>query len=161
MMTTCANCKYMDERINAIPCKDCEGHDKWEKADYMLVTVLGTTYHIKKKAYKDDPMFAERSIDGYCDDVQKLIVYCDMHTFPGCEKDDDDTVRKTEILTLRHEIVHAFLSESGLAYSSLPVNSWAKNEEMVDWFALQGRKICDAWEIVEDNLDSFGSEEEQ
>ena len=42
---------------------------------------------------------------------------------------------------LRHEIIHAFLNESGLSDSSNSVEAWAKNEEMVDWFAIQSPKI--------------------
>lgn len=44
--------------------------------------------------------------------------------------------------TLRHEIIHAALFESGI--SSNGVNycaSWSENEEMVDWFAIQSQKI--------------------
>ena len=48
--------------------------------------------------------------------------------------------------TLRHEIMHAFLNESGLSDSSNQYGgAWAKNEEMVDWIALQGEKIYNAW----------------
>ena len=37
----------------------------------------------------------------------------------------------------------------GLASSSLGIDGpWAKNEEMVDWFALQGPKIYKAWQEV-------------
>jgi hypothetical protein len=46
---------------------------------------------------------------------------------------------------VRHEIVHAFLMESGLDESSNPADAWATNEEMVDWFARQGPKIYKAW----------------
>ena len=42
----------------------------------------------------------------------------------------------------RHEIVHAFLFESGLAENS----EWAQNEEMVDWIAKQGPKLIKAWQ---------------
>ena len=42
----------------------------------------------------------------------------------------------------RHEIIHAFLHESGLAANSLNhYSAWAENEEMVDWFAIQSPKI--------------------
>ena len=51
--------------------------------------------------------------------------------------------------TLRHEIVHAFFNESGLKESSNGCESgWAKNEEMVDWIALQLPKIYKACESV-------------
>ena len=43
---------------------------------------------------------------------------------------------------LRHEIIHAFLFESGLAENS----EWAQNEEMVDWIAKQGPKLIKAWQ---------------
>ena len=46
---------------------------------------------------------------------------------------------------VRHEIVHAFLLESGLDYCSLPCDSWATNEEMVEWFARMGERIYKAW----------------
>ena len=48
--------------------------------------------------------------------------------------------------TLRHEIIHAFLNESGLSDSSNQFDGeWAKNEEMVDWFAIQAPKIFSAF----------------
>ena len=42
---------------------------------------------------------------------------------------------------VRHEIVHAFLMESGLDANANAVENWATNEEMVDWFAIQSPKI--------------------
>ena len=50
--------------------------------------------------------------------------------------------------TLRHEIVHAFLGESGLSANSNETDAWARNEEMVDWIAIQGPKIWKAWKEV-------------
>lgn len=50
---------------------------------------------------------------------------------------------------LRHEIVHAFLNESGLsANASVPQNGWAKHEEMIDWFAIQSPKIYKVFKKV-------------
>ena len=46
---------------------------------------------------------------------------------------------------LRHEIVHAFLYESGLDRQTRSAGPWSANEEMVDWFAIQGCKIVKAW----------------
>ncbi|WP_461218455.1 hypothetical protein [Lapidilactobacillus salsurivasis] len=39
--------------------------------------------------------------------------------------------------TLRHELIHAFLYESGLDANS----EWARNEEIVDWIAIQFPKL--------------------
>ena len=44
-------------------------------------------------------------------------------------------------VTLRHEIIHAFLFESGLHSCSNDIKCWALNEEMIDFFALQYEKI--------------------
>ena len=43
--------------------------------------------------------------------------------------------------TLRHEIIHAFLMESGLDTQTDSCRAWATNEEMVDWIAGQFPKI--------------------
>ena len=54
------------------------------------------------------------------------------------EKEKEFYARKT----LRHEITHAFFNESGLQSSANTYDeAWPKNEEMVDWFAIQSPKI--------------------
>ena len=45
---------------------------------------------------------------------------------------------------LRHEIVHAFMFESGLAENWEHKNI-GQEETVVDWFAIQGLKIYNAW----------------
>ena len=51
---------------------------------------------------------------------------------------------------LRHEIIHAFLSESGLEASGNSFGgSWAQNEEMVDWIAIQAPKLFAAFSEVD------------
>lgn len=113
----------------------------------MKLNILGTEYTIIVKKYDEDETFERRSIDGYCDDWTKQIVVCDMSTYKGWEHEPPKTIAAAQKETMRHEIVHAFLSESGLGDSALsPDCAWAKNEEMVDWFALQGHKIFKAWQ---------------
>ena len=52
--------------------------------------------------------------------------------------------------TIRHEILHAFLYESGLGWNTFtPSEPWAVNEEMVDWFAVQAPKICAVYEQLD------------
>lgn len=112
----------------------------------MTVNILGTEYKIIVKKYDEDEAFARRSIDGYCDSFTKTIVVCDMNTYKGWEDEPKEAKDICQKQTLRHEITHAFLSESGLADSSATFDSgWARNEEMVDWIALQGLKIYNAW----------------
>ena len=99
------------------------------------------------KKHKDDEVFERNHFDGYHDGYQKKIVTCDMHTYPGWDKEEEETIQQCMKQTLRHEIVHAFLCESGLADSAMQSHrGWAKNEEMVEWIAFQGPKIYKAWE---------------
>ena len=115
----------------------------------MKVKVLGATYNVVVKKYADDPAFDSRSICGYHDGVMKNIVLCDMRTWPGWEDEPEDRCAEAQKITLRHEIVHAFFTESGLDDSSLQyTGGWAKNEEMIDWWALQGPKVYEAWRKV-------------
>lgn len=112
----------------------------------MTINILGTEYSIIIKKYRDDEVFERRSIDGYHDGLTKQIVCCDMSTYKNWEHEAQETIEAAQKETLRHEIVHAFFHESGLADSSFSVDgAWAKNEEMVDWIALQGPKIYKAW----------------
>lgn len=59
-------------------------------------------------------------------------------------KDDIDQMRNLqdyEKKILRHEIIHAFLYESGLDINSHDIDQWARDEEMVDWMAIQFPKM--------------------
>lgn len=115
----------------------------------MKISILGTEYTIIKKKYDEDEAFVKRSIDGYCDGWLQHIVHCDMTTHPDWKQELPKTILIVERQTLRHEIIHAFLNESGLQESAgIPQYSWARNEEMVDWFALQFPKIHKAFEAA-------------
>ena len=115
----------------------------------MTVNILGTPYEIIVKKYDEEEAFDRRSIAGFCDGYAKEIVVCDMHTYKGWEHDTEKTIVECQKETTRHEIVHAFFNESGLCDCSNEFGgAWAKNEEMVDWIALQGTKIYKAWKSV-------------
>ncbi len=104
----------------------------------LSVNVLGTNYTINKVyGKKAEETFDENSA-GYCDPTTHEITVTDYTKEKVCK----DTVTDTQWYLnkiLRHEILHAFLFESGLAENS----DWALNEEMVDWFALQFHKIAE------------------
>lgn len=102
----------------------------------MTINVLGEEYTvIERKRYKDKQLDNK---DGYCDDSVKEIITARLESEPDSKK-NLNAVRKK---ILRHEIVHAFLCESGLCCNS----DWAENEELVDWIAIQGPKIYKAWQ---------------
>lgn len=102
------------------------------------VNILGETWSI---VYKDkDPAFEE--CGGYCDSCTRSIVVENIKL----SSDPLETTPKGQLENqkriVRHEIIHAFLFESGLADSSNISDAWAVNEEMVDWIALQFPKIA-------------------
>lgn len=113
----------------------------------MTVNILGTEYKVTIKPYSEDEAF--NRLIGYCDGYAKEIVVCDMRTHKDFETEKAETCLACQKATLRHEIVHAFFDESGLMSSACEVvGAWSKNEEMVDWIALQGEKIYKAWSEV-------------
>ena len=111
------------------------------------VSILGTDYKIIIKKQDEDRDFREKLYLGYCDKLKKEIAICDLSSVKPWDAEPQVRRDKRMKETLRHEIVHAFLEESGLGTSSIPFEeAWAENEEMVDWIALQGEKIYRAWQ---------------
>ena len=112
----------------------------------MKIQILGTEYDVIVKKYDEDGEFKRLSCDGYCDSHCKLIVVCNMATYPGWEFETAEKTILAQKDTLRHEIVHAFLNESGLQHSTANyTGGWAKFEEMIDWIALQSPKMHKAF----------------
>lgn len=112
----------------------------------MKINVLGTEYTVNHYDYNDKPIFEKRGIDGYCDDTTKEIAIVNLKTHPLFEDETEEYCRLCEKEVLRHELVHAFMNESGLQASSLQYNGgWSKNEEMIDWIALQFPKMLKAF----------------
>ena len=120
------------------------------------VNVLGTRYSIVtgKAANK----ILEQNQYGSCEFSEHTIYIRDFDTqlreFDEDEKNGKHAKNDYNYpflwfakKTLKHEIVHAFIFESGLHNNAriLPKSSWAKNEEIIDWIALQGEKIYKAW----------------
>lgn len=108
--------------------------------------ILGTNYRVIYKDYDEDTLFAEKGYSAYCNGVEKKIVICNHKTIKCLENNSDYYYRQLEKVCLRHEIIHAFLYESGLSESSLNFEgSWATNEEMIDFFAMQAVKMFGAF----------------
>lgn len=101
------------------------------------IDVLGTTYSIHEADMMTDQ--ALEQCDGYCDETVKVCVIDSMknRTDPMSKQD----IQKYKNQVVRHELVHAFLFESGLGN-----DSWAANEEIVDWIAAMFPKLKDAFE---------------
>ena len=116
----------------------------------MKVNILGTEYSIETHKVSDDSNLEKNKLAGYCGEESKLIVIADMTEekyFSDVDEKEQEAYRKR---TLRHEIMHAFLNESGLSDSSNQYGgAWAKNEEMVDWFAIQSPKIFAVYQSLD------------
>lgn len=109
---------------------------KIKEGDKYKINVLGTEYTIIFSKNSDKyPGLVDSN--GYEDCSDKTIIV--VH------KSDEDFIVKDFVYlikkNLRHEILHAFFDESGLAFDSHKTTAWAVNEEMVDWFAMQSPKI--------------------
>lgn len=102
------------------------------------IDILGSVWTIEERSQNDDPRLED--CDGYCDWTDRLIVV--EREIDGNLGNMERYIRKVK----RHEIIHAFLFESGLSESTMSVYAWATNEEMVDWFARVGERIYKAWE---------------
>lgn len=102
------------------------------------VNVLGTEYEIGISNSKEDAML--NHADGYVDFTTQKIIVAEIEQTAETVKNIEEYQKKVT----RHELIHAFLYESGLS-----VSSWADNEEMIDWLAIQFPKINAAFEKLE------------
>ena len=86
------------------------------------INILGTEYKVYIDTASDN----------------KLLEKCDGFILPEKKEIyiEKDCSKKHQDQILKHELVHAYLYESGL-----DVESWGRNEEIVDWIALQLEKI--------------------
>ena len=102
----------------------------------MKINVLGTYYSLTEANEQTDERLKGK--DGYCDTSTKECVVESMEFADSNAKANLPEYKKS---VKRHELIHAFLFESGL-----DMCSWADNEEMVDWLASQFPKLAKAFE---------------
>lgn len=100
----------------------------------MKVNVLGTEYTIITNA---EEKYYPKLINllGYTDFSIKQIVVRKIEP----DNESLENLKVCERETLRHELI-AFLFESGLDN-----NSWGRNEEIIDWIALQFEKMLEVF----------------
>ena len=99
-------------------------------------TVLGEVYKFYYETEDQDPKM--KGNDGYTETAEREI-----HIEKTIFDENKDDVRQIKNIAkygrkvIRHELVHAFIEESGLA----ECNDWARCEELVDWIAKQFPKM--------------------
>ena len=101
------------------------------------ITILGTIYSVRFESMTDNKIFAKGSCDAYTDRTSKEIVVS------TCEDNNLSNLEDYIKQNVRHEVIHAFLNESGLQ------SSWIRtiqghDETSVDWLAIQLPKIVKA-----------------
>lgn len=101
----------------------------------MIISILGTDYTIIYCSPTEDKFLLD--CDGYCDKSSKKIVI----TTENAELDNFTEYQKK---CLRHEIIHAFMFESGLG-ENWEHKKYGQEETVVDWIALQFPKILDVF----------------
>jgi hypothetical protein len=101
----------------------------------LKINVLGVEYTIDERTEQEDECLKDR--DGYCDHTTRE---CVVDAFEKTDINSLKNIEEYKQSVKRHEIIHAFLHESGLGSQS-----WGANEEMVDWWAIQFPKIMQAF----------------
>ena len=102
------------------------------------VNILGTEYTITECDDKEDENL--KNADGYCDKTTKVI--CITKKTLDSNLGDWEIYRKK---ILRHEIIHAFLFESGL-HENFEHKSFGHEETTIDWIAVQFPKMQKVFE---------------
>lgn len=105
----------------------------------MKINVLGTEYSVSISNESKEPRLL--GCDGFCDETTHEIFAEDYQGKTDCS-DQKTNLKVQTKKVLRHELTHAFFFESGLAENS----TYAQNEELVDWLAIQGPKLYKAWQ---------------
>lgn len=100
----------------------------------MKLNILGAEWTVEYRNADADPILLDGN-GGYTDSSINLIVISN-------EKKSDDVADFKEIQKryLRHEIVHAFLYESGLG-ADFTHPEFGHDETYVDWIAIQFPKM--------------------
>ncbi|EQK39766.1 hypothetical protein C672_3647 [[Clostridium] bifermentans ATCC 638] len=102
------------------------------------INVLGVDYTVEFKTIEEDIKLSE--CDAYCDvTVKKIVIENPCESMLLLED-----IKYNQSRLFRHELMHAFLYECGL-YNE----SWAINEEMVDFIAIQFEKMKNIFEKSE------------
>lgn len=109
-----------------------------KKFNRRTIEVLGSIYIIELRDLKDDEKLKEAA--GYCSfNSHELVIRQDQEYF---KNKTEEWITNDICCTIRHEVIHAFMHESGLDQCAFGYTGpWARNEEMIDWFAIQSPKI--------------------
>ena len=115
------------------------------KGGKMKVNVLGTEYEILQQTKDDNPKLEDST--GLCEQYSKKIILSNLEEEKAhvmCVENVEEFEKKI----LRHEIIHAFLVESGLDENWKHCDQFGHDETMVDWIAIQFPKLIKVFEAA-------------
>lgn len=104
------------------------------------IDVLGSKYSIYMNVLSEDPLL--KNCDGYTDKTTRKIVITGR---PEDNELEDFKIYQQKVL--RHEIIHAFLFESGL--HECWEHGSGHDETYVDWIAVQFPKMLTAFKTAD------------
>ena len=108
------------------------------------IEVLGSAWKVLLRKEEEEPRLKE--IGGFTDWTTREIVLEDNRTDSNVK-----AVEESIVHVLRHELVHAFLFESGLGYDWVH-DGTGHDETTVDWIAWQMPKIWETYLVARDLL---------
>jgi hypothetical protein len=110
----------------------------------MKVSILGTEYKIIEKTA--DESVELKNADGWCS-FNFPIIHIEKYMYKTCEFNSEEeraeAAKERRKVVLRHEIIHAFMRESGIEFDDMSL------EQRVQFFALQFPKMLKAFQQVE------------
>ena len=111
------------------------------------ISVLGEQWEVRIRHEQDEPRLI--GCDGFCDWTSRTIVIDDSRSESNLDV-PEAFLKKV----LRHEVIHAFFRESGLAESFWPCGMAEAEEIMTDWIAVQLPKLERTVSTAESLLES-------
>ena len=112
-----------------------------DKLEGKVISVLGVDYTLIFTEKGTNQKLLSSDCDGICDEFDKNIYINDDYLYDDIHNEFTNNSEVYMKQVLRHEITHAFLFESGLYANTNSCDAWSRNEEMLDWFAIQSPKI--------------------
>lgn len=120
---------------------------KTYKTSDISVNILGTEYTLHICPDSKDKRFEQLNCDGFCDYSTKELF---VSNFTDNLINREISVSNPRYIiqnAIRHEMVHAFLFESGLG-SDWEHKTFGQEETTVDWIAKQLEKMHEAYQSV-------------
>ena len=98
----------------------------------IRINILGTEYKLKTLSEEEYPKLKVISAYGCCEQYSKELI---INSRLDIKEDKDvELIHKAKEKVIRHEIVHAFIHESGLS-------EYFHDETIIEWMAIQIPKM--------------------